>query len=324
MDDIIQKIVSSTGMSIAEVENKIEEKRMEFGGLVSKEGSAYILAKELGMDLIRKKKEKITIDKIIAGQRGLNFNARLVRKFPTREFTSSGRNGKVANIILGDETGTIRMSLWNNQIDIINSMEEGNGVEVFGAYVKEDNRNEPEVRIGFNGGIRFMEKCNIPEIEISKEKAGKKLVCEVGSGDIAEIRANIVQLFETEIFYEICPECGKRVREEEDFKCKEHGKVEPKYTFVVSGVIDDGSGNLRVVLFRELGAKLLGMEMEDVLGKRGRLYEGIDVLGKEFVFEGRARNNQMFNRLEFIVSDLREVDMKEEINSTINSFGGNS
>lgn len=328
MDDIIQKIISETGLDKAEVERRVDEKQKEFSGLVSKEGSAYILAKELGLDLVRKAKKELTIDRIVSGLRNLNFSSRILRKFDAREFERDGKKGRVANIVLGDGTGTVRMSLWDSQIDILNNIGVGNAVEIFGAYTKQDNRGDTEVRLGMGGGIKVLENSKIPEIREIKSSFNNNIIkCslnELKDGTLAEVRGSIVQLFETEIFYEVCPKCGSRIKDEKDFVCNEHGKVEPVYTLVVSGVIDDGTGNVRVVCFRDNAAKLLGMDMNEVLDKRGKLFEGVNILGKEFVFIGRARRNKMFDRLEFIASDLKEVDVKSEVNSIINSFGVNS
>ena len=54
--DIIQKILSSTGLGAEEVERRILEKQRELSDLVSREGAAFIVAKELGLDLIDRQK----------------------------------------------------------------------------------------------------------------------------------------------------------------------------------------------------------------------------------------------------------------------------
>ena len=142
--------------------------------------------------------------------------------------------------------------------------------------------------------------------------------------NVYELMAVVVQVFETEIFYEVCPECGGRAKNENGkFMCQKHGEVSPKYAFVISGVIDDGSDNIRAVFFRDVGAKLLGMTTEEVIAKRGHLFEDIDVLGKELVFRGRVRRNKMFGRTEFIVNEIRDVNLKKEIELQINAFGSN-
>jgi replication factor A1 len=128
-----------------------------------------------------------------------------------------------------------------------------------------------------------------------------------------------VQLFETSIFYEICPQCGSRVvKEVNEFKCSEHGKVEPVKTIVLSGIIDDGTGNIRVVFFRDVALELIGMDMKQALENEGSFFDNINVLGKEFIITGKARRNKMFNRLEFVANNVKEVDAVEEANKIIN------
>ena len=53
LKDIIQEISKSSGSSESEVKKKIEEKQLELSGLVSAEGAAYIVGKELGVNLLK-------------------------------------------------------------------------------------------------------------------------------------------------------------------------------------------------------------------------------------------------------------------------------
>ena len=40
-------------------------------------------------------------------------------------------------------------------------------------------------------------------------------------------------------------------------------------------------------------------------------------LGKELIFKGYAKKNNMYDRLEFVVNSVEEVDAKKEINSLL-------
>jgi len=147
-------------------------------------------------------------------------------------------------------------------------------------------------------------------------------IADLKEGSTGSIRTMLVQLFDTEQFYEVCPECGSRTRiNDGKYTCKDHGDIQPEHTMVVSGVIDDGTDNIRAVFFRENACKLLGMSMETILSKRGHVFESVDIVGKEFILIGRARRNKMFDRLEYIVNDVQAVDLKQEIAKAINVFG---
>jgi len=203
----------------------------------------------------------------------------------------------------------------------------GMAVETFDAYTKEDGIGGVEIRLSGKGGLKILEESDLPSLE-KLEKVSQKTeirrILDLREGDVAEIRAAVVQLFETNIFYEICPTCGGRiVKNGNEFKCDEHGIVKPDKAIVLSGVIDDGTANIRAVFFRNTALQLIGMDMKDVLEKKDSLFDSIDILGKEFLMNGRSRRNKMFNRLEFIVNSVKEVDVISEANKIINRLASN-
>src|SRR3990172_7067671 len=135
-DSILKEIKKKTEMSDDELNRKIIEKQQELSNLVSKEGAAYIIAKELGLDIFTKTKRRLEIKNILPKLRNTNLTARVVRVFPAKEFKKKDKTGKVATVVLGDETGTIRLSLWDQQTDIVKEFKPDMAVEAFGAYTK--------------------------------------------------------------------------------------------------------------------------------------------------------------------------------------------
>jgi ssDNA-binding replication factor A large subunit len=323
-DIILKKIIEKGCFTKTEAEKRIIEKQRELSNLVSKEGAAYIIAKEMGIELFPKKaetKRRLEIKNILPKIRNLNLNARIVNIFPVKEFESKGRKGKVASVILGDQTGTIRMSLWDQQTEMIDKLKPGMAVEVFGGYTRENGIGGEQIRLSGRGGVKILESSDLPEIgKMKSEKKGRKSINELREGDFTEVRAAVVQLFESNFFYDVCPECGSRVR---DGKCDEHGEVKPAKAIVLSGVIDDGTGNTRAVFFRENALKLIGMNMEEVLKKQESFFNDLDILGKEFLISGRVRRNRMFNRLEFVANSVKDVDIESEANKLLNNLASN-
>jgi len=322
---ILQKIIDKGSITKNEAEKRIIEKQNELSNLVSKEGAAYIIAKEMGIELFPQKSQtqrRLEIKNILPKIRNLNLEARIVNIFPVKEFESKGRKGKVASVILGDQTGTIRMSLWDQQTEMIDKLKPGMAVEVFGGYTRENNIGSVEIRLSGRGGVKILEQSDLPEISKMKtERKARSSIRELKEGEFTELRAAVVQLFETNYFYEVCPECGSRVKEETGFKCEEHGKVKPAKNIVLSGVIDDGTGNIRAVFFRDNALKLIGMDMEEALKRQDALLHDLDVLGKEFIMSGRVRRNKMFNRLEFVANKVSDIDIEREASKLINKLG---
>jgi ssDNA-binding replication factor A large subunit len=323
-DIILKKIIEKAGLTKEEAERRIIDKQNELSNLVSKEGAAYIIAKEMGIELFPKKtetKRRLEIKNILPKIRNLNLNARIINIFPVKEFETKGRKGKVASVILGDQTGTIRMSLWDQQTEMIDKLKPGMAVEVFGGYTRENSIGGVEIRLSGRGGVKILEQSDLPEIgKMKTQKRGRKNINELREGDFTEVRAAVVQLFESNFFYDVCPQCGNRVKDE---KCEEHGKVKPAKAIVLSGVIDDGTGNTRAVFFRENALKLIGMDMEEVIKRGDSFFNDLDVLGKEFLISGRVRRNKMFNRLEFVANNVKDVDIESEANKIINNLASN-
>ena len=326
LNELLKKISSESGMDEREIMDRIEEKRAELSDLISEEGAAYIVAKELGISIV--KQERLDISHVIPGMQNVDVVGRITKLSPVREFSTEKGSGWVANVTIADETGSVRLSLWNDEIKSIEGMETGDTIRVRG-YVKEDNLGNPEIRIGRYGAIAKSDET-IATIKQTRRSAERVLIRDLSEGGYKEIRSPLIQIFESNVFYEICPQCRSRIKldEKEDFVCADHGVIEsPDYGMIISGIADDGSESIRIVFFNENAEKILGMttkEAKKLFDKKKKLDAilGLIPLGREFVFEGRARRNQLFERLEFITSDVKPVDVKQEIEMILNNLSG--
>lgn len=322
--ELVKKISSESGLDEQDVIRKIEEKREELSELISEEGAAYIVAKELGVAMI--KQERLDIAHVIPGMQNVDVVGKITKISPIREFSTERAKGRVANITIADATGSVRISLWNDEISNLEGLEINDVIRVRG-YVKEDNMGNPEIRLGRYGALTKSDE-EITNVKEVRRMAERSSIAELTENSYKEIRAPLLQIFESNIFFERCPTCKRRIRldESENFVCEDHGQIEePDYNMIISGIADDGTESIRVVFFGEQAEKLLGMatkEAKKLFDRKKKLEAVLSLipLGKEFVFEGRARRNQLFDRLEFIVSDVKDVDVKEEIEMMLNKL----
>lgn len=324
LNELIKKISSESGLDEREIMDKIEDKRAELSDLISEEGAAYIVAKELGISVV--KQERLDIAHVIPGMQNVDVIGKITKISPVREFSTERGSGRVANMTIADETGSVRISLWNDEIKSLEGIEVGDVVRARG-YVKEDNLGNPEIRLGRYGGLAKSDET-IGTVKQSRRAIERCVIAQLTEGGYKEIRSPLIQVFESNIFYEVCPQCRSRIKlnENEDFSCPDHGIIEnPDYGLILSGIADDGSESIRIVFFNENAEKLLGMttkEAKKLFDKKKKLEAVLSLipLGKEFVFEGRARRNQIFDRLEFMVSDVKSVDVKQEIGILLNNL----
>lgn len=72
-----------------------------------------------------------------AGMRSVNVAARVAQIGGVREFTHrDGSAGKVASVLLQDESGIVRLNLWNNEADLLNELQIGVIVTVENGYTR--------------------------------------------------------------------------------------------------------------------------------------------------------------------------------------------
>ncbi|MBI2667092.1 hypothetical protein HYX13_05775 [Candidatus Woesearchaeota archaeon] len=103
----------------------------------------------------------------------------------------------------------------------------------------------------------------------------------------------------------------------EGAQCAEHGVVPPALSYVLNLILDDGTGNIRSVLWKQQIHHLLGkneIEMAIFRDQPGT-FEVIktDLLGEQVKFMGRVKKNEMFNRPEFTVQIVEKANPEEEI-----------
>ncbi len=288
-EDIIKRIEEERGISRDEIEKKIEKKMEEFDGLVTKEGAAYIIAHELGIRLFSSS-SSLKIKNIIPGLRRVDFVGRVLKVYPVVKYQKDGKENEVQSVLVGDETGRIRIVIWSKgMIDQIKNLEPGDVVKVSGAYSKE-NMGRAEVHMRSTSKLVINpEGVNLPKLEEIWQKAERVDISTLEEGRF-EIKATIVYKFEPTEF-EACPICGKKLV---GGICEEHGKVEPKKVKMMSIIVDDGTGNTRVTLFRDLAERFN--------------YE----LGDEVIIIGDSKFNDVSGSYEIIARSIRRANPVEE------------
>ncbi|MBI5803644.1 hypothetical protein HY450_00200 [Candidatus Pacearchaeota archaeon] len=298
---LVERICRSSGLELEEIERRVEAKKAKLSSLISKEGAAQIVAAELGINFDQ---ERLKISELVQGMRKVNVIGKVIKLSPVREFNKNGREGKVANLVLADETSNIKTVLWDtNHISLI---EKGK--------IKENTIVEIS-----NGSIRNNELhlSSFSDIKESKEKIDKviaekvfheKKLSETKSGEEVMLRAFIVNTFEPR-YFEVCPQCGKKATNEE---CQTHGKIKPIKRALLNLIIDDGTETIRSVLFGEQINKL-GLKNEEIFSIEKFNEKKRSLLGEEKLFTGQIRLNSFSNTNELTVQEIKDVNPNELI-----------
>jgi len=307
-DLLIERISKAAGIELAEVERKVEAKKAKLSGLISKEGAAQIIAAELGISF---EDQDLKISELMAGMRKVNVVAKVLNIFPVREFNKNGREGKVANFVIADDTGSTRVVLWDvNHIELIENevIKAGDVVEIKGGSTRDS-----EIHLSSFSDLKKSEQ--VMENVKTGPVVSEGTLEEVKQGQTIKVRGVIVQVFQPR-FYSVCPECNKKVIPEgEGFKCAEHGAVTPKDRALFNFVIDDGTETMRVVMFSDQINVLI--PEEDLKDAEKATAFRDDLMGSEIYLSGRVNRNQLFNNLEIVATGVEKVDV-EALIETLN------
>lgn len=307
-EKLLERIAKVSGLQKEDVERRIVAKKAKLSDLVSKYGAAQIVASELGASF---EAEILKISELLPGMRKASVLGKIIKLFPVRIFKTKNAESKVCSLLLADETSNIRVVLWDTkQIDLIEQgkIKDNDVIEIKNAIVKGNGRREMHL-----SSLSDIKKSDeIIENVMLEEARERKSISELKENEVTEIRAFVVQAFDPR-FFSVCPECNTKISKEgELFYCQKHGNVIPKERVLLSLILDDGTANIRAVFFEENVKKLFSLEETSKLKEFDFfLSKKAELLGKELVFSGRVRMNKMFERLEFMVDDIKEMSAEE-------------
>jgi replication factor A1 len=106
------------------------------------------------------RKEPYKIDEIKSGMSEIHILGKILDISNLRTFKrKDGSNGNVRNMTIGDATGKIRVTLWDELANTIDTFVVGDAIEIFGGYAKENTfNNQVEVNLGNNSSLRKSSK----------------------------------------------------------------------------------------------------------------------------------------------------------------------
>ncbi len=152
----INKIIEDTGLSKKEIQSLVEEKKEELKGLISDEGALFVIAKELGVEVSGENQEllneiELNISDITLNMKNIVLVGRIKDIFNLNSFNkSNGEVGYVGAFKLHDNTGDIRIVLWDDQVNVFKDerFEKNEIVKILNGNAKQGRYGGIEIHIG--------------------------------------------------------------------------------------------------------------------------------------------------------------------------------
>lgn len=157
----INKIIENTGLTRKEIQELVENKKVELKGLISDEGALFIIARELGVDVKEESKDllndiEINIADITQNMKNITLFGRIKETYNVNSFNrTDGGVGYVGSFLLHDNTGDIKVVLWDDHVKIFqdNNFGKNELVKIINGNAKKGKYNNVELHIGRFGKI---------------------------------------------------------------------------------------------------------------------------------------------------------------------------
>jgi hypothetical protein len=254
-------------LSREQLEESITTKIAGFHGLLTREVALKLIAKEKG--LLPENEENIKVNEIEKGGRKIRILARIKKIWPIVQY-KSGKKSRVLE--LEDETGSVVVILWNDDVVLGNRLRSKDQVLLKGAYERNN-----ELHLGHSGTIEI------------KEKAAFSDLSALTAGEYAHVRGHISRI---------------------DGFDKYVDEYDAKFGF--SFYLSDGAKDVQVIIWGapERGSGLVqGDEIiiENALEKNGRLE-----LSDEARILTRRKEKMLLGKLEEISEKNEALEVKVE------------
>ncbi|MFH1545163.1 MAG: OB-fold nucleic acid binding domain-containing protein [archaeon] len=202
-EKIIKVVCEKSGKSKKEVEELIEKKKEKFSGLLTDSGAAFIVAKELGVKLnvAEGMSERLKISQLDEGMNNIELLVRVYRVYSPRKFEKEGKKGMLCNLLVGDDSGALRLTVWHNEVKKLE--EEGikrNSILLLkNCYVSAFNK-VLQLNLGYNGEIILRKEKEVGK-EVPAEKDYSKKLDELKAGmDEVDVTARVLRIFPERAF----------------------------------------------------------------------------------------------------------------------------
>jgi replication factor A1 len=156
-EETVQRILSCCpGVSRESVLERLEAERRRAGGLISDETLLRMIAAGFGCEVLNGEAvaPALLLRDLIPGLNGVSVVGRVVAVFSPRAFNGS-RRGRFASLLIADESGVMRVVLWNDKAGLAESggVEVGELIRFRHGYTREDFGGRVEVHVGEKGAF---------------------------------------------------------------------------------------------------------------------------------------------------------------------------
>jgi len=158
LDEVIERMLAARpDLTREEVERLIRE-RASRAGAISMLSAALEVARELGVEINAGFEQGIPINHLVSGLSDVTVTGRVMRIWRVRKFKRrDGSEGKMASLVIADDTGEVRVVLWDDKAELVEAgvLEVGQVIRIAHGYTREGLGGRIELHVGARGVIQI-------------------------------------------------------------------------------------------------------------------------------------------------------------------------
>jgi len=208
------------------------------------------------------------LSQLTDGAQDVEVLARILELGKRTEFERNGRKGSVSSCVVGDETATIRLALWDSNSLAVEKLKVSDIVKVENGYVRAGQNGSLELHVNWAG--RLLINPRDGKIAAREEilKVPLTRLADLKDGEKCEVRARLAEILPS-------PPAGEQ-------------------RFHLLCRIEDGSATIEAELSGRTATKMMGLKAlaDDIEFTTVVKLKGASLIGKEFFLLGKKTNGR--------------------------------
>lgn len=213
---IEQILVTHPEISREEILERLDKEKTKTGSFISDDVLLRMIAAEFGVEVSKEARTPtLSIRDLVSGLNDVTVVGRVVAVFPSKTFKAN-KSGKVASLFIADENSILRIVLWNDKTEVIESgkVKVGQMTRFSHGYTKEDYSGRVELHLGDRSEIEInpkdVEAKDYPSISKFTTKIGE--VSRTLKNRKVNVRGTVKKLFPASAFERRDSSSGKVMR----------------------------------------------------------------------------------------------------------------
>ena len=237
----------------------------------------------------------------------------------------SGETKELQKMILADETGAIRVAIWGDKVNPDLKVDDSIQIKRVNAK-KNPYSNDMEASLTSKGYIEISNKIfktdkTLKSLRKTQQEgtSERKKIEEINQNEFYEFKGSIIQDIKRISLYSACSKCNRKI---DNCKCDTPG--EQVNRMILNLVLDDESSTIRGTLMGEKAELLFNESTDNIkkLEENGELDEflkekNLELIGKEFIFRGKAKFSDFSDSYEINIRSFNEVNSELESQNII-------